>query len=42
MIMINLKSDNESETGVVMRIALNYIQILTSAAATNLSWPTYL
>ena len=42
MIWVNLRSMKESETSVVLRIMMNYIQILTTAAAYNLGWPSYL
>lgn len=40
MIFVNLRKTNDSETNVVIRIFTNYIQIITSAAALNLKWPT--
>ena len=42
LIWVNLRSQKESETSIVTRIMLNYVQIFTSAAAYNLDWPTYL
>ncbi len=42
LIWVNLRSQKESETSVVTRIMLNYVQIFTSAAAFNLDWPKYL
>eukprot|EP00347_Sterkiella_histriomuscorum_P004896 403358673 len=42
LLWVNLRSTRESETSVVIRIFLNYVQILSSAAAFNLEWPVYL
>eukprot|EP00347_Sterkiella_histriomuscorum_P018648 403344713 len=42
LLWVNLRSVRESETSVIIRILLNYVQILTSAAAFNLEWPVYL
>eukprot|EP00347_Sterkiella_histriomuscorum_P022190 403331357 len=42
IIWVNLRSEKESQTSVVLRIFLSYIQIVTSTAAFNLSWPKYL
>ncbi|CDW83870.1 UNKNOWN [Stylonychia lemnae] len=42
LLWINLRKQTESETSIVLRIILNYVQILTSAAAFNLDWPYYL
>ncbi|CDW73872.1 UNKNOWN [Stylonychia lemnae] len=42
LLWINLRTQKESETSIVIRILLNYIQVLTSAAAFNLNWPYYL
>eukprot|EP00347_Sterkiella_histriomuscorum_P020666 403336934 len=42
LLWINLRSEKESETSIILRIILNYFQILTSAAAYQLNWPSYL
>eukprot|EP00347_Sterkiella_histriomuscorum_P011816 403370990 len=42
LLWINLRSKNESETSIAIRILMNYFHILTSAASFNLNWPAYL
>eukprot|EP00347_Sterkiella_histriomuscorum_P010734 403375125 len=39
LIFINLRSTQESETSVMLRIMTNYVQIMTTAAAFDLSYP---
>eukprot|EP00347_Sterkiella_histriomuscorum_P002746 403366963 len=41
LLWVNLKSTQESETSIIIRILLNYFHILTSASSFNLNWPVY-
>eukprot|EP00347_Sterkiella_histriomuscorum_P003258 403364981 len=40
LIYLNLRSTKESELNVLLRIMTNYLQIMTTAAAFNLDWPS--
>ncbi|CDW84170.1 UNKNOWN [Stylonychia lemnae] len=42
LIFFNIKKTHESEVNVVLRIATNYLQIMTTTGAYNLEWPYYL
>jgi hypothetical protein len=42
LLWVNLRNVGESNTSIVVRIFLNYIQVFTLAAAFNLEWPQYL
>ena len=39
LVYINLRGSNQTEINVISRIMTNYLQIVTSIALLNLSWP---
>ena len=41
LIWLNLRTSNESESSVISRILVTYVQIFTTAAAYNLDWPYF-
>jgi hypothetical protein len=39
MIWMNLSKKKDSQTSIILRIATNYIHVMTAAASLNLDWP---